>query len=164
MTLCVLLSLVDASVLERRLYEADVRRWHNTTSSSMMATSAFRAIADKLYPGARAIERPLPFQLLANRLIFHSQNNAWRVETAIENIGKSAAFQSEKTGSTPVGSAICEQDCEHPAGVKWSTFGKHCHRHGYDDEKYAALLKWERELRRILAFAVEDNVVELKRA
>ena len=60
--------------------------------------------------------------------------------------------------------ADAERVLNHVKGAKSSTFGKHYDQHGYDDEKYAALLKWERELRRILGLAVEDNVVELKRA
>src|SRR5262245_16710152 len=53
----------------------------------------------------RPTARP-PCRLVAKHLIFHSQNNAGRVDMAIEIIGISAAFQSEKTGSTPVGSAM----------------------------------------------------------
>ena len=79
-----------------------------------------------------------------------------------------AARSATNSGHEPRAAQSARADAErvlnHVKGVKSSTFGKHYDQHGYDDEKYAALLKWERELRRILAFAVEDNVVELKRA
>jgi hypothetical protein len=34
-------------------------------------------------------------------------------------------------------------------------------QHSYDKEKYAALLKWERELRRVVELAVEGNVLPM---
>ena len=60
--------------------------------------------------------------------------------------------------------ADAERVLNHVKGAKSSTFGKHYDQHGYDEEKYAALLKWERELRRIVGLAVEGNVVELAMA
>ena len=60
--------------------------------------------------------------------------------------------------------ADAERVLNHVKGAKSSTFGKHYDQHGYDDEKYAALLKWERELRRIVGLAVEGNVVQMVRA
>jgi hypothetical protein len=48
--------------------------------------------------------------------------------------------------------------------VRGDAFRKHYDQHSYDDEKLAALLKWERELRRIVGLAVEGNVVDLRRA
>jgi integrase len=57
-----------------------------------------------------------------------------------------------------------ERVLNHVKGAKSSTFGKHYDQHSYDDEKYAALVKWERELRRIVGLEVEGNIVELKRA
>ena len=39
--------------------------------------------------------------------------------------------------------ADAERVLNHVKGAKSSTFGKHYDQHGYDDEKYAALLKWK---------------------
>lgn len=47
-----------------------------------------------------------PCRLIAKHLILHSRNIARRVDTGLEIIELWPAFQSEKTGSTPVGSAI----------------------------------------------------------
>jgi hypothetical protein len=60
--------------------------------------------------------------------------------------------------------ADAERVLNHVKGAKSSTFGKHYDKHGYDEEKYAALLKWERELRRIAGHPIEDNVVQLGKA
>jgi hypothetical protein len=45
------------------------------------------------------------FQLPASPLMFQPQNSARTVEMTLDFLGLLAAFQSEKTGSTPVGSA-----------------------------------------------------------
>jgi len=47
-----------------------------------------------------------PCRLIAKHLILHSWNVAGRVDTGLEIIELWPAFQSEKTGSTPVGSAM----------------------------------------------------------
>jgi hypothetical protein len=47
----------------------------------------------------------ITFRLLTKQLIFNHQNIARRVEANVDIIELCSAFQSEKTGSTPVGSA-----------------------------------------------------------
>jgi hypothetical protein len=44
---------------------------------------------------------------------------------------------------------MAERVPNHVKGAKLSTFGGHYDQHGYDDEKFATLLKWERKMRRI---------------
>jgi hypothetical protein len=48
----------------------------------------------------------ITFRLVTKPLIFNHQNNARGVETNVDIVELWAGFQSEKTGSTPVGSAM----------------------------------------------------------
>jgi hypothetical protein len=80
---------------------------NNSSISSLVGPlSKDRPAHDALHvPMTDLVNAGPPCRLVAKHLILHSRNIARRVDTGLEIIELWPAFQSEKTGSTPVGSA-----------------------------------------------------------